>query len=514
MISKYSTYPQSLSNFFNWVTIAIAILFGILCVLTPPGADDLLFLDGTVPTGNFSEMWNKLISACYLRWNTETGRLGVFMSLGFLYLLPKWVFGVLLAFAIYVLVHYICKIANLFPGSVLSWLTLAAIVFFAPWYDFMFLISYSMNYVIGGAVTVAAVFFFLNIEKYSGWRLAGIFVLMFASGWIHEGYSAPFGIAATVWMLRLRRFSWRTIISWIFLGAGAFIIALSPTLWHRAGGEMLILQFPIKEAILQLGPSLLFGLLFMIISCIAFHHKRIRKGTQQNAEWMFLMIYLVISLIILTVFYCGPRTGFPTIIFSIVGIAYILRLFIDTPQQMAPTLFVGVIIGLMIIAHLAYACLAEYQVRKEYYEIVERYKASDNGTFYYDQTYPHLDWSLYKTSVRDFHSREPMFMWENYYDPAKHLVILPTLMKGFSEEKAKISIYSTNIMIYNGQIVVKSEKNIPDVPKITIHTKGGKKIQSRYRIDDFRDENGITYNLIVPHAKILDQSLEISDVEF
>lgn len=514
VFSSHQTYPKSLSALFYGGTLFVSILFGILCVLTPPGADDLLFLDGTIPSTDFFEMWDKLVGACKLRWTTETGRLGVFMSLGFLYLLPKWAFGILLSFSIYTLIRYSCKMANLAPGSILSWLMLCAIVFGAPWYDFMFLVSYSMNYVVGGAITVAAAYFFLHIEKYNGLALIGIFLLMFGAGWIHEGYSAPFGIAATIWIIRLRRFSWKTIVAWLFLGVGAGIIALSPTLWQRAGGESLILKFPITEAVMQLGPSLFFVLIFVIISVVAFHHKRIRKRTIQKDQWLFFAIYIAASMIVLTCFYCGPRTGFPTIIFSIIGSAYLLSLFIDTPDRIGLTICTGIIIILLVIAHLIYACMAEYKLRKEYYEIVDKYKTSETGTFYYDLTYLRFDWSLYKTSVRDFHSREPMFMWENYYDPAKHLVVLPTAMKGFSESAAQKSSYSSKVMIYNGWIVVGSDAQLPNKPKILLQTKDGRRISTRYRVDDFSDESGKSYKLIVPHAKILDRTIHVSDVEF
>ena len=513
MISSHSNFPKSLSGLFSWSTAIIAILFGLLCTLTPLGADDLLFLDGVEPSGNFSEMWEKLISACQLRWTTETGRLGVFLSLGFLYLLPKWVFGIVLAFSLSMLVRYSCKLADIEPGSVLGWMVLAAIVFFAPWYDFMFHVSFAMNYVVGGAITVSAAYFFINIERIFGWKLLGVFILMFAAGWIHEAYSAPFGIAATIWIIRRHKsITLKTILAWLILGAGAGVIALSPTLWQRAESEMLILKFPIKEAVMQLGPSISLTVVFLIISRVAFHWKRLRSSMQKDT-WLFLAIYIIVSVVVLITFYCGPRTGFPTILFSIIGIAYVFSLLTVSTNRPVATVFVGLFIGLGCMGHLGYACYKEYRLRNEYNDIVRLYKASKDGTFYYDLTYPKLDASLYKTSVRDFHSRIPMGMWEGYYDGKKHLVILPTAMKGFSRDAAMNSSRTKNALIYNSWIVFPASYDLSGIVKLTIYTKDGRKMLSRYRVDEFKDENGESYKLIVPHVKVLDQSLEISDVE-
>lgn len=514
MISSNSNLPVGLSRLFFLTTAIIAVLFGVLCALTPPGADDLLFLDGVVPSGDFSEMWEKLVPACQLRWTTETGRLGVFLSLGFLYLLPKWAFGIVLAFAVFSLVRYSCKLADIEPGSILAWLVLAAIVIVAPWYDFMFQISYAMNYVVGGAITVAAAYSFINIERIFGWKLLGIFILMFAAGWMHEAYSAPFGIAATVWMIRRHKFiSLKTVFAWLMLGAGACVIALSPTLWHRTGDEMLILKFPLKEAVMQLGPSLLLIVLFLIFSRIAFHWKRIRIAVQKD-EWLFFLVYILVSVVVLVAFYCGPRTGFPTILFSIVGIAFTLRLLIASTNRPIATVVVGILIGLGCFAHLAFACYEEYRLRAEYYDIVGLYKRSDNGTFYYDLTYPRFDASLYKTSVRDFHSREPMAMWSDYYDPQKKLVILPTALKGFSASGAKHSQITKGALVYNGWIVLPAKFDLMDVVRMTIHTEGGETMSSRYRVDVFTDASGEQYKLIVPHVKVLNKRLKITDVEF
>ena len=81
---------------------------------------------------------------------------------------------------------------------------------------------------------------------------------MYLNGWIHEAYSVPFGIAATVWIVcRYKHITFKTIFAWVFLGAGICTIAISPTLWHRAQWDMLIPKLPILEAIMQLGPALL-----------------------------------------------------------------------------------------------------------------------------------------------------------------------------------------------------------------------------------------------------------------
>lgn len=514
MLYRPSTFSTGLFRFFILTTAIVAVLLGTLCAFTPLGADDLLFLGDLNLDGSLGYKWDKFVEACRLRWTTEPGRLGVLSSIAFLYFLPKWAFGIILAISFFILVRFCCRVTDVECGSILSWFVLAAIIFIEPWYDFMFHISYAMNYVVGGALAVASAYYFFNIEKIYGWQLIGIYLLMYLTGWIHEAYSVPFGIAATIWILRrYKSISLRTIFAWLFLVAGICTIALSPTLWRRAQWDMLIPKLPIIEAIMQLGPALFLVIVFLIISRIAFHLRRIRKNTIKKDIWIFYFIFIIVSLGILIKFYSGPRTGYPIILFSIVGIAFLLRQFIVSSNRRLATTLWGTLISLLCIGHLGYACYKEYQLRSEYNDIVDLYKASKDGTFYYDLTYPKLDATLYKTSVRDFHSRIPMWMWERYYDGNKHLVILPTAMKGFSKASAKNSSRTKNALIYNGWIVFPASYDLSGVVKLTIYTKDGRKMLSRYRVDEFKDESGESYKLIVPHVKVLDQSLEITDVE-
>lgn len=504
------------------LTALFAILFGILYALTPPGADDLLYLGGLEDAMAEKGVAGGLVDSFALRFHTETGRIGVYISLLLLGLVPKYVSAILMAVSVEILFIIGCRLADAPFGSVRSWLWAGAIIFLLPWYDFMLLTTYMVNYVVGGAFAVTSAYYFMRCGDCRGWRLAGVCLLMFVTGWIHECYGAPLICAAAVVMLA-NRHSVTASMTMCFaaLCAGAAMIALSPVLWSRAASESLLLKFPLKEAMMQLGPALASVALFAVMSLIVFVKGWRGRLMSSKAPilWIFTAVSVAVSLCITLKFYCGPRTAFPVILFSSLGTVYLMGFTTDVRLPDILKTSTKVLIAALGSVNLSYAIVRECGLRHEYADIVRLFRGSPDGTFHYDLSYPSLDLSFFKTSVRDFHSRQPIEMWQNYYDPTgrKSLVILPTEMEGFLPEKARMSANVPGAMIYNGWIVLEESSEIAEhaagISRITVVRDSGMSERSRYRLYPFTASDGRTYILLIPHVKVLDKSITISDLD-
>ena len=170
MSSKSSHINQYIAQkyFFICVAIISSILFALLISLTPPGADDLLFMIPMKGHNASPGLWQMMIERIPWVWETQSGRLGNFLSLPFLYLVPKWIFGIICGGTVFILVTLSCRISGARFGSIVSWLIYATIVLVFPWYDYLTLVTYAINYLWAAAAVVGAIYCYLNIKNYDG----------------------------------------------------------------------------------------------------------------------------------------------------------------------------------------------------------------------------------------------------------------------------------------------------------------------------------------------------------
>ena len=517
MSSKSSNSIQNIaqSNFFIWVAIISSILFAILISLTPPGADDLLFMIPMKGHAPELALWQMMTERIPWIWQTQSGRLGNFLSLPFLYLAPKWIFGIASGFMVYILITISCRISGARFGSIVSWLLYAAIVLAFPWYDYLTLVTYAINYLWAAAAAVGAIYCFINIKKYYGIRLGLACVLMFIAGWMHEGFGAPLSAAMTICiLLHHKNCSQKQIVAWISACAGTCMTILSPVFWHRSEHTAnYLLKFTFKEAFMQLGPASILIIAFIILLIWAISRRQRLQKIFGSEHLEIFFIAAAAAAAVFLKYYTGPRTGAPAMLYSALGCAYILS---AIPEERNPRIILqwiaGIIAGGFCMIHLVFADTRQLECRKEYAEVTTLYQDSPDGTFYYDLAYPKADMTLFKTSVRQFHERVPKEFMRMYFSPNNNMVILPTSMKGFSPECSKNSGLTPGAMIYNGWIVVPEDFDVDSFQRIGVITGNGEKIPSRFRTDRFFCPDYGYFVLITPHIKVLDQTIEITDV--
>ncbi|MCM1489244.1 MAG: DUF6056 family protein [Muribaculum sp.] len=505
-------------RFYTITQVIISILFAIIYILTPPGADDLLFLSGHETNISTAETLGEIANTIAYRWTTETGRLGTFISIVFLLLDAHVLFGVLSGLAIYLLLTLAAKLAGARKGSVISWLLTVAIVFCLPWYDYLFLCSYGVNYIWSSMLAVMASYAFMHTGNTRGLKAVAVASVMFLSGWMHEAYGVPLCVAATGWLLlKKKSLTKAMVLNWISLGIGTLMTFLSKAFWNRTEGKMLIEEFPLREFILQLGPSIFLLMLFataIIYGLSGSKRCTILRGNVP--EVVYFSLFIAISSIITFRYFCGARSAMPLSLMSIIGAAYIFNLCTSTCSKKFTGIF-GLISAIICVLHLTYTVSEQSQRKKEYYEIEAMYMQSEDGSFFYDVTFPKVDFSLLKTSVRQFHEKTPIWMWDKYHNREsgdKHLLILPTDISNFagignpSRTTKGVQIYN-NWVIADPEIFETSEHHAKTIKLVK---PGGDIVTSRYRTEQFKAKDGKEYTLLIPHEKILDRGLNISDV--
>ena len=506
---------KTLKYLYISISVIAGVLFAFIYSLVPANTDDLCFMISSKGMERGFGLWNLMVDKFPDIWQTQSGRLGNFVALPFLYLFPRWVFGIVSGGIISFILLFVCTLTKVRKGSVVSWLLMSAIVFAFPWYDYMFLITYSANYVWASAAVLAAVWAFLKVDEMSSPGYYAGLLLMFVAGWMHEGFGAPLTCGLTLWLIVFRKkITVRKVCAWAFAGVGTGMTLLSPTFWVRGENEANMLQkFPYKEAIMQLGPALLFFIVFAIAFLILVSDRKRRQRLDNYGLLTITGGFCIASLVVFLKYFNGPRTGAPLLLMSAVGCGITFSAIGRNVRFKIVEWSLGCIVSIGVIVNLVFAIERQKDLNREYEEVLNLYEASPDGTIYYDLIYPTPDLSLFKTSVRQFHEKVPKTFWEWYYGPDKPIVILPSALKGFSQEKSSPSELSKGVMIYNGCIILPDTTDVDSYKRIHIVTSSGERRPSRFRRDYFKAADGKTYILLEPHDKVLDPTLEIKDVD-
>lgn len=549
---------------YNVVAIIISLLFTILLIITPPAVDDLLFMSDVRDIPAITDRLAALPEMLLQRWQTETGRLGNLICITAIYLLPRWIVHIFTGAAIYLILRLLPRVSCVRPGSFISTLLLAVFVFLFPWYDSLFQISYSINYIWGALLAIFAIMILIprsfgeTTTKQD--NLVGVLhpcrifssrhttlccLICFFAGWTHEAYGAPLCAATFFLYLIYRPKGIKPLLPFLFLIIGTALTFTSPIFLHRllcnveSGQELKILQFPISELLMQLGPALLMFTIFLLsltISLILATRKKTNFPSEIHGIVIFYIAATFTALAIFLLYYTGARTGTSLILFSAIGAAFMLN---QLPIK-ASRLLSGValiFISIAAIVNLITAIISESRLRQEYYEIERLYSQSPSGEIYFDLTYPKPDLSLFKTGVFHFHQKIPLWMWATYYGHDAPLTILPKALAGFTPTKSRISVHpkpnesedGSGVWIYNGCIVIspsEAEKlkvnAITHLPFEIAYSQNGASSpitddrtiikESRFRLSEFTGDDGRRYVYIEPHIKVLDNTIQLHDI--
>lgn len=489
---------------FYITTAIVSSLFVALLSFVPLAVDDLWFLDGIhSPAG-----WDRFVSACNLmsqRVFTDTGRLGNLVSPLFLGLFPKMVYNLLSGVVFFLLVIGSCRVVGVSRG-LWCYVILAFCTICLPWYDYLLVVTYGLNYLWAGAAAVWAVGHLISTKSRHLWLAS---IVCFIAGWMHEGFGVPLSAAALT-LLCIRR-NRPSIVLTIATISGTAMTFISPSVWLRfdAQSAMAPRHYPLSEAVMQFGPLVLVLILF-----VAFLLWRIwRKKSQIDAPVIvFFCVYIVVATALALAFYSGPRTTMSPLLFAFIGCVY---LFVPTlkaaPRYISSA--VAVVLSVGICIHMIAAIMLQRRLLNEFHQVTEAYKSSVDGTLYIDLIPARFDISLYKTTVRQFHEQTPRLMFSRYYGKsgdAAPLTILPERLNGFTIVQSVESANISHLYIYSGLLVATPE-TIVDGSIIEVADTDGVWHASRVRLQRFRALDGNYYDLVTPHVAVLNPNIRIME---
>lgn len=226
------------------VTAIVVILFGVLFCIAPPYSDDIWYLLGTYGVDESIDATLIAMRTCVDHWFWDTGRLANLISPPFLALFPRWVFAVLNAVALAMMIGLSRSLAGAPRGSLGAWFILGAVTLCLPWLDQMISIIYALNYVWTSALMLATLMFFVRFSSGRGPNsrlgLAGAVVVALLAGWMHEGFSIPFiaGMCAYAAVDRRALRSRPAISVAVSLMIGTVLIFCAPATWFRGLSEL------------------------------------------------------------------------------------------------------------------------------------------------------------------------------------------------------------------------------------------------------------------------------------
>ena len=298
-----------------FAAVILSVLFGWMFGITPLCADDLWYQ--TNVTGE-PGTWERLVSSvkiCAHHWTFDTGRLANMATAPFLNYLPRWVFAILSAGAVFIVFIRGISLAKVPWISGRSALWLLAVCFVFPWFDFLFTVVYAANYVWG--ISLGLLYLYFYIDRNRG-RCPSVLLLLFSvlTGWWHEGLSVPLICFIAAYMLSGRsKPTSKEIVMGVGLLSGIMIIMLMPAFRASVEGRC---QFNWIKSVwyetlinVVVFNIIFYFYLFTFVSglCIRRIRDRIRSNPENFAFLTGALVFGTVSTAIYLIYYNGPRTG-------------------------------------------------------------------------------------------------------------------------------------------------------------------------------------------------------------
>lgn len=501
-------------SLYRTVIVTLSLLMGLLYLAAYPIADDLWFSTPGYEDMTFGQRVSLSVTSLSIYLKTDMMRCANVLA-PFMNMVP----GRLAVAAVYSL---LCMMSiNGWRRSISvpynSWVAYVIPLFFftlLPWYDYLLATSYMLNYVLSTVLTVWVIYGFERAGgRMSNTACAGWCVLSFFTGWNHEGFGVPLMCGMGVWiaaeLLTEGRLNLRKIFMALFICIGVMLIFCGPTFGRRSSGWFdAVTAMPLWEFVIQLLPSLAVLTVTLLLSIPALVRRWYRP------RLLMLLTAAMASECIALAFYSGPRTTWPAMLFSLMGLLSLPEEY-DlpriSPRGVAATSFVVLMI---VSCHLLYAIRSQVKLTGEYHDIMRKYSESPTGEVYADVTTPVADLSLLKTTVRvlsDYHSLAFISLYQmGLNDDGKSLTILPEALEGFDADSAEQDHSRPSNYVYNGLAVttdvIESEGGGMVAELIT---EEGEHLSSRCRPVVFHGADGKEYRWVMMHAQTLSPTLKI-----
>ncbi|MDE5774665.1 MAG: hypothetical protein K2H86_09470 [Muribaculaceae bacterium] len=500
-----------------WVIlVALALLMGMLYFSAYPLADDLWFSVPGYESQGVSERWSLVGEVLSRTVNTDMLRLPNMLVPVCVMLVPRWVVALLYSLLCVLCVEGWRRAVNISTQSWVCYAVICSFFILLPWYDYLLAVSYMLNYLLSSVLAV----WFLYMLRSSGrshshFLNTGCALLAFCVGWCHEGFAMPLlcGMTLVLFMQAVtpgRRVSRIGCISWLSLLLGVAVIFSGSSFGQRSRSWWeAVSNMPLWEFMIQLSPSLLLLTVTVIVSIPLLWRKYDRP---------MLILLLTASLAaecVALIFYNGPRTTWPSVLYSLMALSYMVLEYRKGEIGVRGTGIVALCVLTMVGWHLICAVRSQVRLTAEYATVMSEYNSSPTGEVYVDVTRPSPDMTLLKTSVRnlnDYYSLKFISLYTMGGGLSEYpLRILPEKLRTFSAGRAQLMDGGNGRYLYDNYAIAESNV-LPDADACTaeIITDGGEKLQTRYRPVKFHGCDGREYVWLMMHIQTLNPGVRVA----
>lgn len=489
-LPTFSTQGKSQDWIFYAVAGTLCLLYMVMYTFTPPLADDLWYLANT---DIHADVWHRFIQTQRTgldHWNIDTGRLSCVIAPAFISLFPKFVYGFVSSLASFLTLLLGCRLTSCRLVSLQSAILLIVVNFVFPWFEYMYTIVFSINYIWPIALGGGFVCLLVKTEKegrMSTTANIGLLVYGIVTGWWHEGMTVPMAIGIFVYffvMKKLPGYSSRFLISGLILGI--LCIMCMPALWAMTGnrGSFLVKSTWYETLINIVAFNCMFYIYLVLLIIWALKRKTRKKlfGNRRNIAiaWGTLACGLIGTLIFIK-YFNGARTGAFNQIMSTLTIMYYMGQLKNVRQRHTILFCVA---GMISIFNVAWAIDVQLKLNKEIEDVREQAANPLNpGVAFYDQTPIRIGPDFLK----------PTYMVLNTKFGLREITLLPKALQDFSEKKAA-RCSDDSLLIFKNNLVY-----LHPAPKdrfdVMLTTGDNKETLSRVQYRQFKTSDGadVTY---------------------
>lgn len=340
------------TRWFVGLIVAFAALHYVIYLLFPMLNDDMWYAERIFPYINGEQTtfpWAEIGATIRDHFRVDNVRLANIFLI-FQLLMPKWVAAIFPGVAVGYLLRGCCRVAGAGPSRLPAAVLMALLLSVCfPWFEWMFSLCFSSNYVVSAAMFVWAWGDFLSDKQYSGSRrVLSLCNALLLGAWT-EAYSMPFLAGIIVWWLMRRRLThkqWSIAIA-LAIGTAYVVISRLIILTHPGSAEDVAFSMANVIKVMKLQVPL-----FCYLFLLTIYSVRCDKQVWRRPEVVIGLTAVVIALVLNFVVPRGERISSIVQIVSICGIVKLLAELL--PEQWFANRRVPLIIAAVVTALLGW----------------------------------------------------------------------------------------------------------------------------------------------------------------
>lgn len=447
----------------------IALLYSILCFVTPYFRDDWIFIDKWMDDINggqdfsFSKLWDFFV---FIR-GYDNGRIANILSpISTIFSPIKDIFpvltGIIIALTAVLVQKAVCKNKSSFLLAV----TWALMIIGLPWKNYLFTRDFSLNYIWAAFFTIL---FLITVRQGTRQKwpwsifLTSIILAIIAGGW-HEGFAYPTACGLGLMILvRKFRFSIKFYVVFIIYIIAATLFFVCPGMISRTQNEVNgSLVFPTMAIVI-----IQIALCVFIVICLCLKQGRKILSKAIHSDIVIVCVGIIISGLLLAMVAKGaPRSYYWPNLAAIAILVYLINKWLKYLIGKNTKIFNPVLItlsGLLVIGcaiQTIGVIIWQSRYTEDWNNIISLLEDSESGTVYYDFPYPGRS-PKYTLSI-------PMDnLWTSPWDTEIHLRsfihkpmlgVVPTKLRNASLENGISIEGNIELKMYNTFLISRYEK--------------------------------------------------------